>query len=153
MSVFQPDLPGYNGAYGPVYASFQFASKARPITQKLRSPNYGSIQESLFNMKCQELERTGVIIDPLSNDIQPALTHNSWVVKKPSSSHKSWDNCTTKDVRLVVGLDPLNKFLKDPPGKVTKTEQVFSSIGSWQFLGEIDFSDCYFQIRFNQASR
>ena len=152
-SVFQPDLPGYNGAYGPVYASFQFASKARPITQKLRSPNYGSIQESLFNLKCQELEKAGVIIDPLANDIQPALTHNSWVVKKPSSSHKSWDNCTTKDVRLVVGLDPLNKFLKDPPGKVTKTEQVFSSIASWQFLGEIDFSDCYFQIQFNQASR
>ena len=153
LEVFQPNLPGYNGAYGQVFASFEFASKTRPLPQKLRLPNYGSIQDSLFNLKCQELEASGVIIDPLANEIQPALTHNAWVVKKPSSSHKSWDQCETKDVRLVVGLDPLNKFLKDPPGKVTKTEQVFSSIAGWQFLGEIDFSDCYFQIPFNQDSR
>ena len=153
LEVFQPDLPGYNGAYGPVFASFEFASKTRPLPQKLRMPNYGSIQDSLFNLKCQELESSGVIIDPLANEIQPALTHNAWVVKKPSSSHKPWDQCDTKDVRLVVGLDPLNKFLKDPPGKVTKTEQVFSTIAGWQFLGEIDFSDCYFQIKFNQNSR
>ena len=52
-----------------------------------------------------------------------------------------------------MGQDPLNKFLKDPPGKVTKMEQVFSSIAGWNFLGEIDFSDCYFQIEINQKSR
>ena len=32
-------------------------------------------------------------------------------------------------------------------------EQVFSSIAGWNLLGEIDFSDCYFQIKFNQKSR
>ena len=40
--VFQPDLPGYNNAYGPVYANFEFASKARSTPQKLRAPAYGS---------------------------------------------------------------------------------------------------------------
>ena len=110
LPVFQQNLPGYNGAYGPVFASFRFASKARPIPQKLRMPNYGSIQDSLFNAKCQELEKSGVIIDPLANHIQPAMTHNAWVVKKPSSANKPWEQCKSNDVRLVVGLDPLNKY-------------------------------------------
>ena len=52
-AVFQPSLPGYNHAFGPVYASFKFASKARPVPDKLRTPNYGSHQELLFNQKCQ----------------------------------------------------------------------------------------------------
>lgn len=151
-SVFQSDLPGYNNAFGPVHASFDFASKARPVAQKIRSPNYGSIQDSLFNEKCEQLQSLGVLVDPFAQEIQPIMTLNSWVVKKPCSAPLPWEKCSVKDVRLVVGLDPLNKFLKDPPGKVTKTEQIFSSIAGWEFLGEIDFSNCYFQIKFDVNS-
>ena len=28
VKVFQPDLPGYNGSYGPVFTDFTFASSA-----------------------------------------------------------------------------------------------------------------------------
>ena len=45
LAVFQPDLPGYNHAFGPVYASMKFASKTRPVPQKLRSPHYGNHQD------------------------------------------------------------------------------------------------------------
>ena len=73
------------------------------------------------------------------------MTHNSWVVKKPSAATKSWEECTVNDARFVVGLDPLNKFLADPPGKVTKTNYIYASLANWEFMGEIDF---YFQIKF-----
>ena len=76
------------------------------------------------------------------------MAHNSWVVKKPSAASKPWDKCTVNDVRLVVGLDPLNKFLADPPGKITKIDSIYSSLASWEFMGELDFSDFYFQIKF-----
>ena len=109
--IFQPDLPGYNHSFGPVYANYTFASKAKPVPQKLRSPNYGSHQNLLFNQKCSQLQQQGVLIDPIEHNIQPVMTHNSWVVKKPSSASVPWDKCSVKDVRLVVGLDPLNKFL------------------------------------------
>ena len=56
------------------------------------------------------------------------------------------------DVRLVVGLDPLNKFLMDPPGKITKTDTIYTSLASWEFMGELDFSDFYFQIKFRTDS-
>ena len=151
-AVFQPSLPGYNHAFGPVYASFKFASKARPVPDKLRSPNYGSHQDLLFNQKCQQLHQQGVLLDPVASGIQPAMTHNSWVVKKPSAASIPWDKCSVKDVRLVVGLDPLNKFLMDPPGKITKTESIYTAMANWEYLGELDFSDFYFQIKFRSET-
>ena len=151
-SIFQPSLPGYNHSFGPVYASFGFASKARPVPQKLRSPNYGSHQDLLFNQKCQQLKLQGVLVDPVEQGIQPIMAHNSWVVKKPSAASKPWEKCTVNDVRLVVGLDPLNKFLMDPPGKITKTDTIYTSLASWEFMGELDFSDFYFQIKFRADS-
>ena len=151
-AVFDPSLPGYNHAFGPVYATFKFASKARPVPSKIRSPNYGSHQDLLFNQKCQILKQLGVLIDPLEHNIQPIMTHNSWVVKKPSAASKPWEQCSVKDTRLVVGLDPLNKFLADPPGKITKTESIYASLANWDFMGELDFSDFYFQIKFRMAS-
>ena len=63
--VFQSDLPGYNNEYGPVYANFEFASKARPTPQKLRAPAYGSHGAMLFNIKCQEMEEKGILINPM----------------------------------------------------------------------------------------
>ena len=80
------------------------------------------------------------------------MCHNAWVVRKQSSTHKPWEECPVKDVRLVVGLDPMNKFLSDPPGKVTKTEHVFTAIANWEFLGELDLTDAYFQIKFRTDS-
>ena len=152
LKIFQPDLPGYNHAFGPVYASMKFASKNRPVPQKLRSPHYGSHQDLLYNQKCQILKHQGVLIDPVEHGIQPILTHNSWVVKKPSAASIPWDKCTVKDTRLVVGLDPLNKFLLDPPGKVTKTDSIYSALANWSYMGELDFSDFYFQIKFRMSS-
>ena len=55
-------------------------------------------------------------------------------------------------MRLVVGLDPLNKFLRDPPGKITKTDMIYSAISNWKVMGEVDFSDFYFQIKFRMSS-
>ena len=70
------------------------------------------------------------------------------MVKKPSTAAIPWDKCTVKDVRLVVGLNPLNKFLMDPPGKITKTESIYTTMANWEYMGELDFSDFYFEIKF-----
>ena len=150
--VFDGKLPGYNGSFGPLFADFNFASRARPSAQKLRSPAYGSKQELLFNEKCQQLRDQNVLIDPQEFNIKPFISHNAWVVRKPSAASKSWEECSANDVRLVVGLDPLNKFLKDPPGKITKSDSIYSAISNWTIMGEIDFSDFYYQIKFRMAT-
>ena len=49
-----------------------------------------------------------------------------------------------KDVRLEVGLDPLNKYLADPPGKISKSDTIYSSLAQWKFMSELDFGDFYY---------
>ena len=51
-----------------------------------------------------------------------------------------------------MGLDPLNKFLLDPPGKVTKTDSIYAALANWSYMGELDLSDFYFQIKFRMSS-
>ena len=62
------------------------------------------------------MKEKGILIDPLEHGIQPIYTNNSRLVKKPSSAGVGWESCTTGDVRVVVGFDLLNKYVRDPPG-------------------------------------
>ena len=50
LTVFGRDLPGYNGEFGPVMATFEFASQTRPVPQKARFPGYGTQAQLLFNV-------------------------------------------------------------------------------------------------------
>ena len=146
LAVFGNDLPGYNHHFGTVYASFEFATKTKPKSYKLRKPSYGHHAELLFNQKCLQMKQQNVLVDPATLDVQPLLLNNAWIVKKVSAGKKPWEECSVKDVRLVVGFDFLNKYLQNPPGEVTKPEKIFASVASWKYMAEIDAKDCYFQI-------
>ena len=91
--VFGDDLPGYNNYYGEVKASIQFVSKARPTPHKSRMPNYGSAGQKLYLAKMLSMYKKGILVDPFKLGIQPKIINDSWVVKKQSSAHKSWDEC------------------------------------------------------------
>ena len=147
-AVFQNDLPGYNGYYGPVNAGFEFASKARPVPQKIKFPIYSGQAQYLLDQKALQMKERNILIDPLTYGIQPTIINNSFLVKKSNCTKLPWDKCTTDDVRLVTAFDYLNKYIRDVPGKVTKPETIFTSIANWKFMGEIDFSDFYWQLPF-----
>ena len=151
-NVLQDDLPGYNGNYGKVNASYEFNSSTRPPPQKVRTPGYGILGEKLYNEKCAEMMKLGVLIDPLQLGIQPKLVNNSWVVKKGHAASKSWDQCCSKDVRVVTGFDYLNKYLKAIPSKVNKFQTIYTSITQWKYMGEMDFKDMYWQLKFDKFS-
>ena len=74
------------------------------------------------------------------------------MVKKPAFASLPWDQCEEKHVRLVTGFDPLNKFLKQIPPKAADPMMVYTKLANWKFLGELDFSDMYWQMPFNLAS-
>ena len=46
----------------------------------------------------------------------------------------------------MVGFDYLNRFIRDPPGKITKIEQIYAILATWKVMGQIDFRDFYWQI-------
>ena len=90
--------------------------------------------------------KKGVLIDPYKLGIQPALILDSWVIKKAAFAHLPWEQCEEKHVRLVTGFDPLNKFLKQIPPKASNPMTIYTSLAKWKFLGELDFTDMYWQL-------
>ena len=141
--MFQDNLPGYNGYFGQVSASYEFASAAKPVPQKTYMPNYGQHGEKLYNIKCREMIEKGVLLDPFEHNIQPALVNNSWIVKKQHVKNKSWDQLSSKDVRLVTAFDHLNRYVKPIPVKVVKYDKVYTTLAKWNVMGELDFRDMY----------
>ena len=61
--------------------------------------------------------KKGVLVDPYELGIQPAIVNDAWVVKKQGSAHLKWEECQEKDVRMVTGFDPVNKYLSQIPSK------------------------------------
>ena len=106
----------------------------------------------IFNTKCQQLVDKGVLISPAEHNIQPFIISNSWITKKPSSANKPFKQCSLHNVRLIVGFDPINKFLWDPPGKVTTRDAIYTNLAKWKVMAELDFSDFYHQIKFKTES-
>ena len=141
IKAFQPDLPSYNHAFGKVYTNFEWAGKDWPVPAKLRAPAYGSHGAMLYNLKYQQLKDKGILISPTNIDIQPIITNNSWITWKPSASGKPLEQCTVNDIHLVMGFDTVNKYLQDPPGKVTTHAAIYSNLAKWQVMAKLDFSD------------
>ena len=148
-TVLGDDLPGYNNYYGVVHASIQFASRARPTPHKTRMPSYGMHGQQLYNQKALSMVKKGVLIDPYELGIQPVIVNDAWVVKKQGSAHLKWEVCQEKDVRMVTGFDPVNKYLSPIPSKASDPMMIYTHLASWKYLGELDFADMYWQLRFN----
>ena len=151
--VLGNDLPGYNNYYGPVHASIQFASRARPTSHKTRMPGYGTHGQKLYNQKALSMVEKGVLIDPYELGIQPVIINDAWVVKKQGSAHLKWEDCKVDDVRMVTGFDPVNKYLSPIPSKANDPMMIYTNLASWKYLGELDFADMYWQIKFNLETR
>ena len=148
LDAYQSDLPSYNNAFRKVNTNFEWARKTMPTPTKLWALAYGSHGAILYNMKCQQLKDKGVLISPAGLDIQPIITNNSWIMRKPSSASKPLEECTVNDVHLVMGFDPIHKYLQDPPGKVTIHTAIYTNLAKCQVKTELDFRNIYNQIKF-----
>ena len=97
LDIFQPDLPGYNHHFGPVYANIEFNSKMRPVAHKLRAPAYNQHAVNLYNQKCLEMKMKGVLVDPQQIDVQPIVTNNAWLTSNIKAMermyHKGCQTC------------------------------------------------------------
>ena len=122
--------------------------KSLTSPSQTKSPNVWQSQSHLYNMKCQQLKDKGILISPTNIGIQPIITNNSWITQKPSASGKPLEQCTVNDICLVMGFDPVNKYLQDLPGKVTTHAAIYSNLAKWQVMAKLDFRDFYHQIKF-----
>ena len=150
--IFEPDLPGYNHAFGKIEATFEWASPARPPANRARMPDYNVKGNQLYNAKAKELMNLGVFRKTTDMDIQPAFKNNSFLVRKQSAATKQWDQCGLKDVRMVTAFSQLQKYIKTIPAKVVRHDKILQACANWNYMAEFDLSNMFFQIPIKQST-
>ena len=69
--------------------------------------------------------------------------------KKQASASKKWEDCLEKNVRVVTAFDTVNKYLYQIPSKAADPMSIYTHISNWKVLGELDFADMYWQLKFD----
>ena len=77
-------------------------------------PAYSAHGQYLLLVMFLEMIRNGVLKRPEEVGVEPHYLAKSWMVLKPSSAGKPPQECEPKDMRIVVGFDVLNKYIRSP---------------------------------------
>ena len=86
-TVFSSQLPGYNGAFGPIKAKINMGP-VQPPQRKGRLPLYGRNNLEELQAKFDELETLGVFSKPEDINVSVEYLNPSFLVKKPGKSGK-----------------------------------------------------------------
>ena len=130
-SVFNPDIPGYNGAAGHIEATV----------------NVGPVQQSRNQLvelqdKFDELERAQVFQRPenigLTVEYLNPSMHSLW---KPSGGH-----------RLVTAFADVGRYSKPQPSLMSDVDSTLRTIVPWKYLIKTDLTRAFFQIPLSRSS-
>ena len=142
-SVFQSDLPKYNGAFGKVEAVINLPSALPPSARLKEVPWYpkkllGELQE-----KFDELDRKGALVRPQDVGINVEAMSPSFLVKKKPPSN---------GYRLVTSFGSLAAHVRTPPSPMPSTDSILRRMASWKWIITTDISQAYHQIPLSSDS-
>ena len=140
-NVFKPDIPGYNGAAGPIEARVNMGP-VEPPQRKGRLPQYSRGQLVELQQKFDELENDGVFKKPDDIGLTVEYLNPSFLVKKPSGGH-----------RLVTAFADVGRYSKPQPSLMPDVDSTLRTIAPWKSLIKSDLSRAFYQIPLAPASR
>ena len=146
--VFNSDLSqGYNGASGPCFASWDFIQEP-PVTHG-KVPNFTK-EDQLYKLqlKIDHLHAQGIVRKPEELGINLKLVNPIMMVKKTSSSDKSWSELNPiTDTRAVLAANILNEWSEDVPGDSVTPVQHLSKVTKHRYHITTDMENSFDQIR------
>ena len=140
-TVFGPDLPGYNGAAGPIEAQVNMGP-VEPPQRKGRLPLYPRDKLVDLQEKFDELEKDHVVRKPEDVDVAVEYLNPSFLIKKPSGGH-----------RLVTAFADVGRYSKPQPSLMPDVDSTLRTIAPWKVIIKTDLSRAFYQIPLSQASR
>ena len=140
-NIFKPDIPGYNGAAGPIEAQVNMGP-VEPPQRKGRLPQYSRGQLIELQEKFDELEKEGVFQKPEDIGVAVEYLNPSFLVKKPSGGH-----------RLVTAFEDVGRYSKPQPSLMPDVDSTLRTIAPWKYLIKSDLSRAFYQIPLSRASR
>ena len=132
--VFNPSPGKYNGFYGDIDCSLNFASSPPPSV-KARIPSYPHDKLQLMGALMDDMERMGVLQTPEDAGVVPTFVVPSML--QPKSEPGQW--------RLVSDFTPLNIHIKKLPTVSPTIEEAKLKIAKFKYNIELDLSNYFWQ--------
>lgn len=145
--VFDSDLTeGYNGSAGKFFATLNFKTEQKPESKICPIPLYNHKCANLQQQVMDELEKQGVLVDPLEHNIKVTKLSPSFILQKGRAKHKKLEDCTVDEIRWVVGFNSLNDDLLPRPSKPTSGRNILTFLAKHRYHIHADLFNSYFQI-------
>ena len=147
IAAFDNDLSqGYNAKSGRYFAKLNFKPDVLPESKICPIPLYNSKCANLQQALMDELERQHVLVDPQQYNINVKKISPSFILQKGRAKHKKLDDCSTSDIRWVVGFNNLNDSLLPKPSKPTSARNILTFLAKFRYHIFADLHNSYFQI-------
>ena len=144
--IFDKNLSkGYNQFSGKHYCHLNWANNQRPLSKKVICPNYNRQLNNLLQEVCDNLTNQGVLGVPQNDQVIVQYVSPCFLRKKQKAKDKPNSELTKDDVRLVVNTIGLSQHLKNIPTKVTRPQEVYSSLSRWNYIIKTDLFQGFFQ--------
>ena len=141
QSVFNSDLPGYNGKFGSLFAHVNVGDSLPP-QRKGRVPQYSRNMLSELQEQFDSLESIGVFAKPEDVGVYAEYVNPSLLVNKPDGGH-----------RLVTSFGEVAMHNKPTPTLTPSVDSTLRNMGGWKYIIKTDLRKAYFQIPLHQDSR
>ena len=138
--VFDPVIPGYNGAAGPIKGIVNMGP-VLPPQRKGRMPQYARDQLDELQTKFNELEPIGVFQQRENLSIVAEYLNPSFLIKKRSGSF-----------RLVTAFTDVGKYSKPQPSLMPDVDSTLRQIARWRYIIVSDLSQSFYQIPLSKCS-
>lgn len=132
--VFDPAIPGYNGAVGPFEAKVNMGP-VEPPQRKGRLPLYGRDKLTELQQKFDELERLGVFRRPEDVGVSVEYLNLSFLIRKQSGSY-----------RLVTAFADVGRYSKPQPSLMPDVDSTLRQVAQWRHLIATDLTNAFYQI-------
>ena len=132
--VFNPAIPGYNGALGPFEAKVNMGP-VEPPQRKGRLPLYGRDKLTELQQKFDELENLGVFHRPEDVDVSVEYLNPSFLVRKQSGGY-----------RLVTAFTDVGRYSKPQPSLMPDVDSTIRQIAQWRHLIATDLTNAFYRI-------
>ena len=139
-SVYDPNFPGYNGAYGPIKGVVNMGP-VLPPQRKGRIPQYSRDKLGELQNKFDDLERMGVFKRPEDIGIVAEYLSPSFLVRK-----------TNGNFRLVTAFADVGRYSKPQPSLLPDVNSTLRSIARWKYIIKSDLTSAFYQIPLSTES-
>ena len=148
ITAFDEDMSGgFQDQENPYYATFSFRDENRTPPNKVWAPQYNRKCQDLMQAKCDQLENSGILLDPSKCGENVRVISSTFIQQKGSAKHKPLSECSLNEIRFITCFNSLNDSIHPVPGRSCVYNDLIKYMSRKPYTIHADLTSSYFQVK------